>query len=200
MNLKGKRVAVVGSREFDDKERLFRILTKNKDNIKLIVSGGSRGADTLAVEWATANGMPYLVFPALWHDPETGLFNRGAGFKRNWDIVEHSDVVLAFWDEKSRGTANTIDIAKQKNKPVKIFSFVPVKEEPPKESEKKAEASSEQPQKEQEQKPELSKEQVAVPVDSLLDSLREAKAAQGQVMSEATPSPKVSVELERETL
>lgn len=116
-----KKVAVVGSRTFDDKNRLYRILTKNRDRIKLIISGGAKGADSLAVEWAKDYGMPYLVFPALWHDPDTGEHNKGAGFKRNVDIVRQADMVLAFWDGESRGTKHTIEMSEQLGKPVRIF-------------------------------------------------------------------------------
>jgi predicted Rossmann fold nucleotide-binding protein DprA/Smf involved in DNA uptake len=120
-----KKVAVVGSRDFADKHRLYDIMTKNYDRIKLVISGGARGADSLAVEWATDYGIPFLVFPALWRDPFTGVQNRGAGFKRNRQIVEQADVVVAFWDGKSPGTAHTIEMAEQLNKPVRIVKFAP---------------------------------------------------------------------------
>lgn len=118
-----KKVAVVGSRSFKDKARLYDVLTKNFERIKLIVSGGAEGADSLAVEWAKDFGIPYLVFPALWRDPFTGVFNKGAGFKRNRNIVEQADVVIAFWDGVSGGTKNTIEISQQVGKPVKIINF-----------------------------------------------------------------------------
>jgi hypothetical protein len=130
LNLEGKRVAVIGSRTFDDKERLYKILTKNKDKIKLIVSGGASGADTLATDWAKDYGIPYLVFPAMWHDPETGGYDKGAGFRRNRYIIQYSDIVIAFYDGVSKGTANSLEIAKQLNKPIKIISFTPILEVP----------------------------------------------------------------------
>lgn len=125
INKDGKKVAVIGGRNFTDKAKLFDVLTKNKEKIKLIVSGGADGADTLAVEWAKAYGVPYLVFPALWRDPVTGAFDKGAGFRRNRYIVQYSDVVVAFWDGKSRGTANSLEIAKQLKKPTRVIGFVP---------------------------------------------------------------------------
>ena len=123
INKDGKRLAVVGSRDFDDKVKLYEVLTKNFPRIKLIVSGGARGADTLGVEWANDFGVPYLVFPAAWHDPFTGEYDKGAGFRRNRDIVEHCDVVMAFWDGISGGTKNTIDMAREAGLPVKIILF-----------------------------------------------------------------------------
>jgi hypothetical protein len=139
INYKGKKVAVIGSRSFDDKDRLYKVLNKNKDKIKLIVSGGATGADSIATEWAKDYGIPYLVFPAKWRDPETGEFDRGAGFRRNHSIVRHSDVVIAFWDSVSKGTANSIEIAKQLDKPLKIILFEP----PKKEEDAKPETTSE---------------------------------------------------------
>lgn len=138
LNLKGKRLAVVGSRDFADKQRLYEVLTKNLPNIKMIVSGGARGADTLAVQWAADYGVPYLVFPALWRDPQTLQHDRGAGFRRNRYIVTYSDVVMAFWDGKSSGTASTIEMAKEVGKPVKIITFIPT---PPPTKVKEAESA-----------------------------------------------------------
>jgi len=130
INLQGKRVAVIGSRTFSDKQRLAEILGKNRDRIKMIVSGGARGADTLAVEWAQENGFPYLVFPARWKDPVTGQHDRGAGFRRNHNIIKVSDVVIAFWDGVSNGTKHSIELAKQLGKPVKVYSFETPQEQP----------------------------------------------------------------------
>lgn len=118
-----KKVAVIGSRDFEDKRRLYDILTKNYDRIKLIISGGARGADSLAVAWAADYGIPYLVFPAMWHNPFTGEHDKGAGFRRNVQIIDQCDVVIAFWDGKSSGTAHSIETAGLKQKPVKIYKF-----------------------------------------------------------------------------
>lgn len=122
LNLTGKKVAVIGSRTFDDKERLYRVLTANYNRIKMIISGGARGADTLATDWAKDYGVPYLVFPARWKD-ENGNHDRGAGFKRNWDIINYSDIVVAFYDGQSKGTAHSLEIAKNLNKPIRLFTF-----------------------------------------------------------------------------
>lgn len=122
-NIVKKKVAVVGSRTFADRGKLYEVLTKNRDRIKLIISGGARGADSLAVDWATDYGIPYLVFPPLWRDPDTGEYNRGAGFKRNRQIVEQADVVVAFWDGQSAGTAHTIEMAKQLGKSLRVIRF-----------------------------------------------------------------------------
>lgn len=116
-----KRIAVIGSRSFNYKDYIFSLLTKNLNKINSIVSGGASGPDSYAVEWAIKYGIPYTVYPALWHDPETGKLDRGAGFKRNQKIIEDCDLVVAFYDGSSKGTAHSISIAQRLNKPLKIF-------------------------------------------------------------------------------
>jgi hypothetical protein len=130
------KVAVIGSRGFADYEKvkdyLGRLNAKRK--IALIVSGGADGADSLGERWADENGVQKLIFEAKWDDlthPDARIkvnsrgkkYDANAGFRRNRDIVDNCDVVLAFWDGRSPGTKNSIDYARSKNKPLKIISY-----------------------------------------------------------------------------
>ncbi len=120
--VKKYKVAVIGSRDYLNKDRVFKVLDANKHQISLIVSGGCpASADEWAHEWCKKIGIPILIFYPVWHDPETGLFDKGAGFRRNWDIIRQCDKVVAFWDMKSNGTKNSIDIAHSLKKTVKII-------------------------------------------------------------------------------
>lgn len=76
------------------------------DPTTVIISGGARGVDSIAEQAAKESELTVLVFPAHWHDT-AGRYHRDAGFKRNQIIVNESDSVLAFWDGKSRGCADT---------------------------------------------------------------------------------------------
>lgn len=109
------KTAVVGSRIFADYNKLAAYLDTIKDKITLIVSGGAKGADSLGERWAYKNSIPTLIFK-----PDWSKYGKGAGFIRNEDIVKNSDMILAFWDGKSKGTEHTINLAKQYNKPVHI--------------------------------------------------------------------------------
>lgn len=116
------RVAVIGSRTFSDTEKLNRTLSffiKNKE-LDVIISGGARGADQAAVKWAKEHG-----FAAIEYFPDYDKFGKGATFKRNIKIVEDCDMCIAFWVQEngvySKGTANTIGIAKDKKKPTFII-------------------------------------------------------------------------------
>ena len=53
--------------------------------------------------------------------PNYEKYGRIAPLKRNITIIENADMVLAFWDGKSRGTKFTIDKAKQRGIPVQII-------------------------------------------------------------------------------
>ena len=57
---------VVGSRSFDNYELLESTLDKLLINYReiTIVSGGAKGADTLAEEYTAANGYECMVFKA----------------------------------------------------------------------------------------------------------------------------------------
>ena len=111
-------VAVVGSRSFDDRELLERVLDHllNHLRIRQIVSGGARGADALAEQWARERGIPCRVYLPDWQK-----HGRAAGPIRNRKIVRDADLVVAFWDGQSRGTKDTIEQAERQNVPVIII-------------------------------------------------------------------------------
>ena len=110
------KVAVVGGRDFKDEQRLKNVL--DAINPTHIVSGGARGADTLARHYAIDNRIPCKEFIPKWE-----LFGNSAGPIRNKEIVRASDMIVAFWDGKSRGTKSTIDIAKQYRKRLAVYNY-----------------------------------------------------------------------------
>lgn len=103
------KIAVVGSRDFNDAQLVYEVLSRF--NISHIVSGGARGADTLAIDYAEVIGIPYTVYEANWDK-----YGRIAGFIRNNDIVKNSDKVIAFWNGVSKGTQHTLICARNHNK------------------------------------------------------------------------------------
>ena len=106
------KVAVIGSRELKV-NNLEKYLPKE---VTEIVSGGARGIDTSAREYALKNNIKLKEFL-----PEYEKYGRSAPLKRNIQIIDYADMVLAFWDGKSRGTKFVIDNCKRIGKRVKIF-------------------------------------------------------------------------------
>ena len=106
------RVAVIGSRNLTV-QNLGEYLPEDTSEI---VSGGARGVDTSAREYAKTSGIKLTEFL-----PEYDKYGRSAPLNRNITIIENSDLVLAFWDGKSRGTKFVIDYCKSCGIPIKIF-------------------------------------------------------------------------------
>lgn len=109
------KVAVIGSREFPDENKV-REYVRNLPTGSIVVSGGARGVDSWAEDEAKRNGLEVIVFAADWQK-----YGRRAGALRNTTIIETADVVAAFWDGVSRGTADSIRKAKDADKSVEIF-------------------------------------------------------------------------------
>ncbi len=106
------KVAVIGSRNLIVKD-LGKYLPKG---VTEIVSGGARGIDTCAREYANTHGINLTEFL-----PKYEKYGRIAPLKRNLQIIDYADEVLAFWDGKSKGTKYVIDNCKKRNKKIRIF-------------------------------------------------------------------------------
>ena len=113
------KVAVVGSRSLTVTD-LGKYLPPETTEI---VSGGAKGIDTSAREYAIANGIRLTEFL-----PEYEKYGRTAPLKRNVQIVEYADFVLAFWDGSSHGTKFVIDMCKELDVPC-ICRTLPPKSE-----------------------------------------------------------------------
>jgi len=118
------RVAVVGSRKYTDFNGLKNVLNHIR-MISCIISGGAKGADALAEKYAEEHNLPCKIFlPKFKTDPKTPYHARWY-IARNKEIVDNSDIVIAFWDGKSKGTKNTITYAKKQKKEIKVIKFTP---------------------------------------------------------------------------
>ena len=106
------KVAVIGSRGLSVSD-LGRYLPENTTEI---VSGGAKGVDTSAREYALSHGIKLTEFL-----PEYTRFGRSAPLKRNITIIEYSDIVIAFWDGKSRGTKFVIDNCRKLGVEVRVY-------------------------------------------------------------------------------
>ena len=106
------KVAIIGSRNLVIKD-LEHCLP---EGVTEIVSGGAKGIDACAKEYANSNGIKLTEFL-----PEYERYGRGAPFRRNMQIIDYADEVLAFWDGESRGTAYVIRKCREMNVPCKVY-------------------------------------------------------------------------------
>jgi hypothetical protein len=111
-------LAVVGTREFTDYNKLQEILTPYKDQTGQVVSGAALGTDRLGRRWAHENKIPLIEFLPNWDK-----FGKAAGPIRNEYIIQNADSVVAVFQEGCRGTQNDIDIANRLGKPLEIIHY-----------------------------------------------------------------------------
>lgn len=112
------KLIVAGSRDFNDWDRLNLTLRKIHERIQIneIVSGGARGADKLGERFASENGIPVISFI-----PDWDRYGKSAGFRRNVQMSEYGDALVAFWDGKSPGTRSMIELANEKRLKVLVI-------------------------------------------------------------------------------
>lgn len=108
------RIIVCGNKDFKNRELCFEKLKEliPKYTNPEIVSGHARGTDTFGEEFARAEGIRCSIFKAEWSH-----YGKAAGPIRNREMLdyamEENPVVIAFWNGRSRGTKNMIELAKK---------------------------------------------------------------------------------------
>jgi hypothetical protein len=88
--------------------------------ITSILSGTAAGIDQMGENWAACRSIPISRWPADWR-----TFGRAAGPRRNQQMAENADALIAFWDGQSPGTKNMIDHARAKGLYVVEIRVVP---------------------------------------------------------------------------
>lgn len=106
------KLAVIGSRNLT--VNLADYLSGME--IDELVSGGARGIDRCVRRYAEERKIPLREFL-----PDYNRYGKVAPLRRNIEIVEYADAVVAFWDGSSRGTKFVIDACRERSKPIRIF-------------------------------------------------------------------------------
>lgn len=121
--MENQRIIIAGGRDFmdyallkDTCDRLLRESTMGQQPI--IVSGHANGADMLGERYAMERGWQTDIHPADWK-----RHGRAAGPIRNREMALGSSALIAFWDGKSRGTKNMIDIANKLGLQVAVVDY-----------------------------------------------------------------------------
>lgn len=110
------RVLVCGGRDYANDAHLratLYALHMAAQSFAVVITGGARGADALAYQWAIDQGIPTIVESADWQ-----LHGRAAGPIRNQRMLDlhKPDLVLAF--AGGRGTADMLRRAHAAGVPV----------------------------------------------------------------------------------
>ncbi len=120
------KILIAGSRTITQYPALFNFWHKTPYEWRhpepTIISGCASGVDTLAIFLAESLQLDCIKMPANWKK-----HGKAAGFIRNKEMVDLCDVALILWDEKSRGTENTIKLLKAAKKQYELFTVDPYK-------------------------------------------------------------------------
>lgn len=111
------KVLICGSRDWNDGTAIYMRVSKLPGDAE-IITGGARGADTIAERAARDTRRPCTVFHANWDD-----HGRKAGILRNLRMLDYGpDLVIAFQRAGSRGTQHTINEARKRGIPVEVIT------------------------------------------------------------------------------
>ena len=108
------KTIIAGSRGINDFNTVRDAAYSAPWEFSEIVSGGARGVDCLGEQFGDGINVPVTIFPANWNK-----YGKSAGYKRNVEMADYADALIAVWDGKSKGTKHMIDIATSKG--LKIY-------------------------------------------------------------------------------
>jgi len=108
------RVIIAGSRTIRHYARVCDAVRQSGFAISRVISGLAPGVDSLAVRYAKEHGLSCDGFPAQW-----SRWGRTAGYRRNVEMAQHADALIAIWDGQSPGTRHMIEVAKARS--LRIF-------------------------------------------------------------------------------
>lgn len=112
------RYVISGSRTITDEkwvEQQLRSYIACKD---CVITGGAKGVDTIAHDYAFRMFCDTKVINADWDK-----HGRAAGPIRNGLMLNEGDVLIALWDGKSRGTKNCIEQAMRRKIETHIYFY-----------------------------------------------------------------------------
>lgn len=111
------KTIIAGTRDINDYDTVIKAVNDSGFMISEVVCGMAPGADMLGKQWALEHNIPVAKFPADWKK-----YKNAAGPIRNAEMANYGDALIAIWDGKSKGTANMIKLARNKN--LKVFVYM----------------------------------------------------------------------------
>lgn len=103
------KTIIAGSRTITDYAVLLNAINSIDWKITEVLSGAANGVDKLGERWAKENNVPVKRFYPNWNK-----YGNYAGLKRNEDMVNNAEALIALWDGESKGTIYTIKLAQKK--------------------------------------------------------------------------------------
>lgn len=94
------------------------LLVIDKRKIEDVISGGAKGVDSYVRRFTSEYSLPLFEF-----FPFYSKYGRKAPLIRNIEIIDASDIIIAFPSQNSRGTYHAIREAVKRNVPVVVINI-----------------------------------------------------------------------------
>jgi hypothetical protein len=110
------KVAIVGSRHYPELDRVRRFVTSLPAGTT-VITGGASGVDAAAGDAARERSLGLIKLPPRFEestDPQ-------ASARRNQQLIDAAEVLVAFWDGESQGTRRTVERALASGREVHVF-------------------------------------------------------------------------------
>lgn len=114
------KIAIVGSRTISDTELVIKFILECHEfdlEYDTIISGGARGVDTIAENFAKRYKIKTKIFKPQWDK-----YGKQASFIRNADIIGNCDKCICIWDGESLVTKHDIELCNQMSKPCYVLN------------------------------------------------------------------------------
>lgn len=97
------KTIVAGSRSITAYTLVDQAIRESEFQVTEVVSGGARGVDYLGEQWASNHHIPIKRFRADWD-----RYGISAGYRRNTEMAQYAEALVAVWDGRSRGTFHMV--------------------------------------------------------------------------------------------
>ncbi len=111
------RSIIAGSRGIADFDIVQEAIFLSGFEVTEVVSGTARGVDSLGELWAKCHNVPVKRFPAAWDK-----YGKSAGHKRNGQMAEYADALIAISLHNSPGTRSMISLARLRLLEVYVYT------------------------------------------------------------------------------
>jgi len=119
------KLIIAGSRDYEESSEYSNVIFNGLIDgivqfyeVKEIVSGLAKGPDTMGKDYGIEHGIRVVEFPAEWD-----LLGKRAGMIRNHQMGNYADILVAFWDGKSKGTKGMIEYMTKLKKVVVVENY-----------------------------------------------------------------------------
>lgn len=123
---------VAGSRTYSNYDELCQVLDYSlqrkikEGNSIVVVSGGAKGTDTMAHNYALSRGFISKVMEADWE-----RYGKSAGYRRNESMHAYISIpsdsqrgCICFWEGESKGTQHNFKLAFEYETPIVVYDFI----------------------------------------------------------------------------